>query len=98
MTRRSGLPSVELWLDPGSVTPNPGGNPLQANWFFAHLSPVDGAAAGQGTGGGEMVMAMPDNELQYSHGTETGLNAVRGWRRLRRGPAAVACGACTIPT
>jgi hypothetical protein len=54
--------SVELWLDPASVTPNYCTNVHTANSFFAFVSPVDGARAGEGTGDGELLVAVPSDD------------------------------------
>jgi hypothetical protein len=62
--RTPGPLSIELSLDPASVTPDHCADMLNASGFYAYVSPVDGASSGAGTGDGEIIYAIPESDLQ----------------------------------
>ena len=59
IAQQDGPLGAEFWLDSASVTLNPCAKPSLAKYFFAYLSPVDGARSGEGTGDGEIIPALP---------------------------------------
>lgn len=65
VAQQEGPLAIELFLDEESVTGGfCTGGFVSANAFYAYASPVDGAASGAGTGDGEMLYAIPENDLQ----------------------------------
>jgi hypothetical protein len=57
VANQTGPLTVELWLDPADVTPNPCSDPDNANAFVGYVSKVDGNPTG--TGDGEFIYAVP---------------------------------------
>jgi len=53
--------TVELWLDPADVTPDPCSVGPASNHFMAYVSKVDGNP--QGTGDAEFILAVPSSKL-----------------------------------